>query len=433
MKLAVFGAGYVGLVTGACFSELGNEVTIIDINKKRVDDLKKGIIPIHEPGLSQLIKKNVSEKRLFFTTEPKAAIINSKVIFVAVGTPSNPDGSTDLSQVISVAKTIGENIDSYKVIVSKSTVPVGTADLIRNVIRKSMKKKINFDVVSNPEFLKEGAAVRDFLAPDRVVIGSDSDKATSVMKELYSGVIRVERPLFLTTVRTAEIIKYASNAMLASRISFMNQLSHLCDAVGADIKDVATGIGMDKRIGSRYLQAGLGYGGSCFPKDVKSLASTLRSHGLDATLIDSIDKVNERQKTSIIPRIKKKIKEFHGKNICIWGIAFKPKTDDMREAPAISIINQLLLKGSKITAFDPVAMDNAKKIFANKIGYAKDMYTCAKNADCIILATEWDEFRNPDWQRIKKLMKGKIIVDGRNIYDQKIIKTFGFDYIGVGR
>ena len=433
MKISVFGAGYVGLVTGTCLSELGNNVIIVDIDKKRVDNLNEGIIPIYEPGLSEMIKSNVKENRLNFTLDAKDAIQNSDVVFIAVGTPDRGDGKTDLSYVLGVAKTIGQNINSYKVVIDKSTVPVGTGDLVKQEIKDNMEGDFEFDIVSNPEFLKEGSALRDFMAPDRVVIGCETEKAKEILNELYSGVIRVDRPIFFTDVKSAEIIKYSSNAMLACRISFMNQLSHLSELVGADIKDIATGMGMDKRIGSRFLQAGVGYGGSCFPKDVKSLANTMKEKGLDASLMDCIDEVNEIQKISILPKIKSLISDFNNKKIGVWGLAFKPKTDDMREAPSIPIINQLIEWGANISAFDPKAQENSKELLKGDIDFVEDPMDCVKDAEALIVLTEWDEFRNPNWDKIKTLMSGKLIVDGRNIYTPKTLKEKGFDFIGVGR
>lgn len=432
MKIAVFGAGYVGLVTGACFSELGNNVTLIDIDEKRIQNLNKGIIPIYEPGLSEMIKKNVSENRINFTLDYKKAIHDSEIIFIAVGTPPKEDGSTDLTYVLSVAKTIGQNLNGYKIIIDKSTVPVGTADKVKQEIEKNLKKKIDFDVVSNPEFLKEGSAIQDFMVPDRIVIGAESEKAKKIMSELYSGLARTHKPLMITDVKSAELIKYASNAMLAARISFMNQLAPLCEKVGADIKEVAKGMGLDDRIGPRFLQAGVGYGGSCFPKDVQSLAHTLKENGVNSELIDAVEIVNNRQKQSLLFKIKKLVPDLKGKKVALWGLAFKPKTDDIREAPALTIISQLNESGAKISAFDHVAEENMKKLYKN-IEYCNDMYDCLKNTDLLVIVTEWDEFRNPDFEKMKKLMKQLNIVDGRNIYNPKNIKDKGFKYLSVGR
>ncbi len=434
MKLTVFGAGYVGLVTGSCFAELGNNVTLIDIDKKRVDNLNKGIIPIYEPGLSELIKNNVKENRLFFSTNAKKAVEDAKIIFIAVGTPPKDNGETDLSYVLSVAKTIGENMNGYKVIVDKSTVPVGTADKVAHEIKSHMKRKYDFDVVSNPEFLKEGSAIQDFMVPDRIIVGADSKKSKDIMNELYLGVARTHKPLMFTDVKSAELIKYASNAMLAARISFMNSLAPLCEKVGADIKEVAKGMGLDDRIGPRFLQAGIGYGGSCFPKDVQSLAFTLKDHGLNFEFIDNIDSLNNGQKKSVLPKIKILVGEdLKDKHIALWGLAFKPKTDDIREAPAIVLIDQLLEVGAKINVFDPIAMDNIKKIYANKVEYSESLYECAKHTDCLVLVTEWDEFRNPDFEKIKKSMRKPNLIDGRNIYTPSRLRELGFNYLSVGR
>lgn len=432
MKIAVFGAGYVGLVTGTCFAELGNNVTLVDVNETRIANLNKGIIPIYEPGLSELIKKNVEEKRINFIIDAKKAIIENEIIFIAVGTPSRNDGSTDLTYVLSVAKTIGQHMNGYKAIVDKSTVPVGTAEKVRKEIEKNLKRKIEFDIISNPEFLKEGSAIQDFMVPDRIIIGAETDKSRKIMEELYSSLARIHKPLMITDIKSAELIKYASNAMLAARISFMNQLAPLCEKVGADIKEVAKGIGLDDRIGPRFLQAGVGYGGSCFPKDVQSLVHTLKEHNLNSELINAIETTNNMQKESAIDKIHALIGDIKNKKIALWGLAFKPKTDDIREAPALTIISQLLEQGARISAFDPVAENNMKQIH-KEIDYLSDMYDTIKNTDCLVIITEWDEFRNPDFEKMKKLMKGLNIVDGRNIYNPKTIREKGFKYLSVGR
>ncbi len=432
MKITIFGAGYVGLVTGTCFSELGNDVVLVDIDEKRVSNLNKGIIPIYEPGLSEMIKRNVDEKRLFFTTDSKKPIQDSDLIFIAVGTPPKDDGSTDLSYVLSVAKTIGKNINRYKIIVDKSTVPVGTAEKVRNEIKKSMTKDYEFDVVSNPEFLKEGSAIQDFMVPDRIVVGVNSENAKKVMNELYSSLARTHKPIIFTDIKSAEIIKYASNAMLACRISFMNQLAPLCEKVGADIKEVAKGIGLDDRIGPRFLQAGVGYGGSCFPKDVQSLASTLKEYNLNSELIDAVENVNQHQKESMIDKIHSLVGELSGKKIALWGLAFKPKTDDIREAPSMVLIGQLIKEKAIISSFDPEAIENVKKIYPS-LKYSDNMYDPVKDCDCLVILTEWDEFRSPDFEKLKKLMKQKNIFDGRNIYHPKTIRDKGFKYLSVGR
>lgn len=434
MKIAVFGAGYVGLVTGTCFAELGNDVTLVDIDKKRVDNLNKGIIPIYEPGLDELIIRNVKENRLFFTLDYANAIKDNEIIFVAVGTPPKENGETDLSYVLDVAKKIGQNINGYKVIVNKSTVPVCTADKVKDQIKANMKDKHSFDVVSNPEFLKEGSAIQDFMVPDRIVVGVDSDKARAVMEELYESIARTNKPLMITDVKSSELIKYASNAMLATRISFMNQISHLCEEVGADIKEVAKGMGTDTRIGPRFLQAGVGYGGSCFPKDVQSLAHTLKEYGLNSELIDAVENVNNKQKKSLLKKIKTLLgNDLKQKTITIWGLAFKPKTDDMREAPSLVIIDQLLKEGAKIKVFDPISEENAKKMLDKTVTFYPGMYDCLEKSDCLILLTEWDEFRSPDWGKIKQAMNKHNIIDGRNIYDPKKMREKGFTYLSIGR
>ncbi len=431
MNISIIGTGYVGLVTGTCLSNMGHKVTCVDIDEEKINKLRKGIVPIYEQGLEELIKKNVSENRLIFTTEFKEAVVESEVIFIAVGTPPKEDGEADLSFITSVAEEIGKNINEYKVIVNKSTVPVGTADMVKEIIRKNLKQEVDFDVVSNPEFLKEGMAVRDFLAPDRIIVGVENEKSKKLMEEIYKDIARPTRPLVFTEVKSAELIKYASNAMLATRISFMNQLSCLAEKIGADIKEVAKGMGLDSRIGSRFLQAGIGFGGSCFPKDVRALSSTLKQHGCKAELIDSVRDINERQKTIVVEKLEKII-ELKGKTIAVWGLSFKPKTDDVRESPAIEIIKKLQDKGARINVFDPVAMDNAKKIIEG-VNFCKKPFNAVEGSDALIVATEWDEFRNPDFDRIKKSLKTPIIVDGRNIYNPIKLRDMGFTYVGVGR
>ncbi len=434
MKIAVFGAGYVGLVTGTCFAELGNDVTLVDIDKKRVDNLNKGIIPIYEPGLDELIIRNVKENRLSFTLDFAKAIKENDLIFIAVGTPPKDNGETDLSYVLDVAKKIGQNINGYKVIVNKSTVPVCTADKVKEQINSNMKAKYSFDVVSNPEFLKEGSAIQDFMVPDRIVVGVESEKAKAVMEELYESIARTNKPLMITDVKSSELIKYASNAMLATRISFMNQISHLCEEVGADIKEVAKGMGTDTRIGPRFLQAGVGYGGSCFPKDVQSLAHTLKEYKLNSELIDAVENVNNKQKKSLLKKIKTLLgNDLKQKTITLWGLAFKPKTDDMREAPSLVIIDQLLKEGARIKVFDPISEENAKKMLDKTVTFHPGMYDCLEKSDCLILLTEWDEFRSPDWAKIKQTMNQHNIIDGRNIYDPKKMREKGFQYLSVGR
>ncbi|MDA1196441.1 MAG: UDP-glucose/GDP-mannose dehydrogenase family protein [Nanoarchaeota archaeon] len=432
MKITVFGSGYVGLTVGVCLAELGNNVICVDIDEAKVKSLREGSVPIYEPGLGDMLKRNIQEKRISFTTDAKVAVKHAEIIFTAVGTPPGKDDEADLSAVRAVAKTIAENMSEYKIIVNKSTVPVGTGDIVKKIIEQHQKEKIDFDVVSNPEFLREGAAIRDFMNPDRVVIGIDSEKPKKILHSLFEGITRIDRPIMFTDIKSAEIIKYASNAMLATRISFMNEIAALCEKTGADIKDVAEGMGLDKRIGPRFLQAGIGYGGSCFPKDVKALAKTLEQHDLKSTVITAVEQVNEQQKKSLLPKVKKLVPDLNGKTIAIWGLAFKPKTDDIREAPSITIINQLQEAGATIKAFDPEAEETAKTILQN-ITYTKDPYEAAIDADALIIVTEWNEFRNLDLKKVKELLNAPNIVDGRNIYDPKDMEKLGFNYIGVGR
>ena len=432
MKIAVFGAGYVGLVTAACLSNLGNFITCVDIDRNRISDLKKGIVPIFEPGLAELIQTNFKEGRIDFTTDDKLAIQNSDVIFISVGTPQGDTGEAYLAHVFKVAESIGKHMNGYKVIVDKSTVPAGTADNVKNEIRKHQTQNHDFDLVSNPEFLREGQAINDFMVPDRIVIGTECEKAKNIMLSIYRPIERTGRPILVTDIKSSELIKYASNAMLAARISFMNQLSKLCEVMGADIKTVAKGIGLDNRIGPRFLHAGIGYGGSCFPKDVQALIFTLKQNSCEADILEAVNNANERQKALMPSKVKSALKGLEGKKIAVWGLAFKPKTDDMREAPSIVIINELQKMGAKITAFDPVAEETAKKILKD-ISYVKNPYDALKDADALVINTEWDEFRSPDFPRMKKLMKNFYIFDGRNIYEPADIKAAGFKYISIGR
>ena len=432
MKIAVVGTGYVGLTVGTCLAELGNDVACVDIDEKKISELNKGIIPIYEPGLKDMLERNVSEKRLSFTTDKKTAIENAKVIFIAVGTPPGKDHRADLTFVKQVAKDIGTYMNNYKVIVDKSTVPVGTADVVKEIIKQNQKGNIEFDVVSNPEFLREGEAINDFMMPDRVVIGVDSEKARKIIEDIYKGIARINKPIMYTDTKSAEIIKYASNAMLATRISFMNEIARLCEKAGGDVKEVAKGMGLDSRIGTRFLQAGAGYGGSCFPKDVKALEQTMSHYGVESKIMQAVEKVNEEQKRSLLPKIKRLAPNLKGRTIAIWGLAFKPKTDDMREAPSIAVIEQLQKEGAKIKAFDPEAEKTAKKIL-NDIEYTKDPYSAIKDADALVIVTEWNEFRNLDKEKIKSLLKEPNIVDGRNVYEPKEMEELGFNYIGIGR
>ncbi len=432
MKIAIVGSGYVGLVTGACFSNLGNDVICVDVDDEKISNLRKGIVPFFEPGLRDMVEMNLAQKRLMFTTDAELAFKNSEVIFIAVGTPSGKDGSADLSSVFSVAEQIARYLDSYRVIIIKSTVPVGTCHKLKEFIRQKLKRPVEFDVVSNPEFLREGEAVNDFMIPDRIVVGIDNGKSREVMTALYRPVERTGKPILFTDIKSSELIKYASNAMLAARISFMNELSHLCEKVGADIKVIAKGIGLDNRIGPRFLQAGIGYGGSCFPKDVKALIQMMKQQGCNAPLLESIDAVNELQKHSVVPKVQQLVPDVKGKKIALWGLSFKPKTDDMREAPSIVIARQLQELGAEVHAFDPVSERNAKTILSN-VHYADTPLGALDGASCLVVVTEWDLFRELDKNRMRQLMLSPNVVDGRNIYEPEEMRALGFNYVGIGR
>jgi len=431
MKLTIVGTGYVGLVAATGFANLGNDVICVDIDKEKIDLLKGGVVPIYEPGLEELFKNNLKGGRLKFTTDMAEAVQESEIIFICVGTPSNEFQEADLTAVEEVAKAIGTYMNEYKIVVNKSTVPVGTADLVKKIIMENQQEAIECDVVSNPEFLREGAAIKDFQNPDRIVVGIDNKKAEEIMPSLYRYKARTDRPIMVTGVRSAEIIKYASNAMLATRISFMNQLSFLCEETGADIKEVARGLGLDNRIGPRFLQSGIGYGGSCFPKDVKALISTLKNHNCDSDLFEAVHRVNEKQKRVVVEKLKSVLK-VEGCKIALWGIAFKPKTDDIREAPALKIIEELQNMGAIIHACDPVANEAAQKILEN-VEFFENPYETIRDCDALIVATEWNEFRNLDMRAVKILLKNPIIIDGRNIYDPKEMRDMGFQYLGIGR
>lgn len=432
MKITVIGTGYVGLVAGACLADMGNNVICVDNNKEKLQKLENGIIPIYEPGLEELVKSNVLENRLSFTTNIDIAVKKSEVCFIAVGTPQGEDGSADLQYVLGVAKEIAKAMNSYKVIVDKSTVPVGTAKQVTELIKQYTK--YDFDVVSNPEFLKQGNAVDDFLSPDRVVIGSNSEKATAIMQEIYAPFFRTGNRVIVMDVESAEMTKYASNSFLATKISFMNEIAQLCEKVGANAEMVRVGMSTDSRIGNKFLFPGLGYGGSCFPKDVKALIKTGIDNGVDMNIIKSADETNKLQRKLFIDKIVSRFGEnLSDKIFAVWGLAFKPKTDDMREAPAITIINELLNKGAKIQAYDPKAMESAKYHFQNKIIYSKTSYEALKNADALLLLTEWNEFRRPDMDKIKELLKNPVIFDGRNQYNVERITQRGFEYICVGK
>ncbi|MEW6672378.1 MAG: UDP-glucose/GDP-mannose dehydrogenase family protein [Thermodesulfobacteriota bacterium] len=431
MKLTIMGTGYVGIVTGTGLANLGNEVVCVDVDTEKIDRLAGGSLTIYEPGLEEIFKRNLKGGRLRFTLDTASAIQKSDLIFICVGTPSNHLQEADLTGVRAVAAAVGRHMNGYKVIVNKSTVPVGTADLVREIVRENQTEKFPFDVVSNPEFLREGVAVKDFENPDRIIIGTDSDKAREIMSSLYRSVARTDRPIMITDIRSAEIIKYASNAMLATRISFMNQLSHLCEKTGADIKAVSRGLGLDSRIGPRFLYAGLGFGGSCLPKDVKALIATLKQHGCDAELFEAVHQINERQKIVVVDKLKS-VLNISGSCVAVWGLSFKPKTDDIREAPSLKIIAELQRLGASIHSFDPIAIPNAQKVLKD-VRFFDDPYETVRDCDALILVTEWDEFRNPDMKTVKDLLKRPIIVDGRNIYDPEEMKRMGFTYLCIGR
>ncbi|WP_347274272.1 UDP-glucose/GDP-mannose dehydrogenase family protein [Candidatus Kuenenia sp.] len=432
MKICCIGSGYVGLVAGTCLADMGNDVICVDSNKSKIDNLKNGIIPIYEPGLKDMLERNARERRITFTTNIKEGIQKSDVIFIGVGTPSDLNNCADISAIISVAESIGKYMNGYKVIVNKSTAPVGTLEKIGKVVKSFQKKAIRFDLVSNPEFMREGEAIKDFTNPDRIVIGVQGEKAKKIMESIYNGISRTDKPIMFTDIRSAELIKYASNAMLATRISFMNELAQLCEKVGGDIKEIAKGTGLDSRIGPRFLQAGIGYGGSCFPKDVNALIQIMNENGIDAKILTAVNEVNEQQKRSLFEKIQTLVPTMKNKKIAIWGLAFKPKTDDMRDAPAITLIKQLQEAGAQINAFDPEAMNNAKTIFRG-IKYYDDPYSAAKNCDALVIVTEWNEFRDLDLKKVKRLLKCPNIVDGRNIYEPKEMKELGFHYLCVGR
>ena len=439
MRICVVGAGYVGLVTGACLAEMGNTVWCIDVDVCKIEGLKNGVLPIYEPGLEELIKRNVKEKRLYFLTDLVEGLRKSLFCFITVGTPSQEDGSADLSFVLSVARSIGENLQQYLIVVNKSTVPVGTAGIVRETITReleSRKMDVEFDVVSNPEFLKEGAAIEDFMRPDRIVVGTDNVRTAELMKQLYEPFVRNQHPILVMDVTSAELTKYASNAMLATRISFMNELARLCDKVGADISQIRVGMGTDKRIGMPFLYAGPGYGGSCFPKDVKELASAGERFGAPMELLKVVDQVNDEQKRYIPSLVTKRFgDDLTGKHFALWGLAFKPQTDDMREAPSLVLVDELLQRGAAVTAYDPVATEQAKRILGEpeNLYYAETMLEAAQDKDGLILLTEWRQFRQPDWQHLSEVLKEKIIFDGRNIYDPVAMAASGFEYYSIGR
>ena len=430
MRLALVGCGYVGLVTGACLANLGNDVICVDIDEERVSNLRSGIMPFFEPGLRDLVELNVAQKRLMFTTDLQLAIENSDVIFIAVGTPSDNKGKADVSGVFKVADSIASFINGYKIVVMKSTAPVGTSKKLIELI--GQKAKAEFDVVCNPEFLREGEAIKDFTVPDRIVIGAYTEKARGVMNSIYKSIERTGRPILFTTPETAELIKYCSNAMLASRISFINEISYLCEKTGTDVKIVAKGIGLDKRIGSRFLQAGVGYGGSCFGKDVRTLVQVMKENGCSTQMLEAIDAVNENQRLSVIPKLRELVPDLNGKKIAVWGLSFKPKTDDMREAPSLAIIEELQKLGASVTAFDPVSAESASKLLKG-VTLADTPLGALQDAHAVVVVTEWDLFRELDKEKMKLLMASPNVIDGRNMYDPSDFTSLGFNYAGIGR
>ncbi|RGL11325.1 UDP-glucose dehydrogenase family protein [Bacteroides uniformis] len=437
MNIAIVGTGYVGLVSGACFSEMGINVTCVDIDEKKIQKLKDGVMPIYEPGLDELVERNVKAGRLQFTTDLTACLDEVEVVFSAVGTPPDEDGSADLKYVLEVARTVGRNINKHVVLVTKSTVPVGTAKKVRAAIQEELDKRgvnIEFDVASNPEFLKEGAAIKDFMAPDRVVVGVESERARKLMEKLYRPFTLNGYPILMMDVPSAEMTKYAANAMLATRISFMNDIANLCERIGANVDNVRKGMGTDSRIGSRFLYAGCGYGGSCFPKDVKALVHTGIENGYHMQVIEAVEAVNEKQKSIVFDKLNAAFNgDLKGKTVAIWGLAFKPETDDMREAPALVVIEKLLEAGATVKAFDPVAMAECKRRIGDTITYCKDMYEAVIDADAVALLTEWKQFRMPSWAIIHKAMNDYIVVDGRNIYDSGELQELGFIYSRIGQ
>ncbi len=437
MKISVVGTGYVGLVSGTCFAETGISVVCVDIDKSKIDNLNNGIIPIYEPGLEDLYKRNVEKGRLSFSTDLKASLKDAEALFIAVGTPPDEDGSADLKYVLGVAGEVGKHMDHYMVIITKSTVPVGTSARVKKAIQKELdarKAEIPFDVASNPEFLKEGSAVVDFLKPDRIVVGVETPKAEKVMRRLYKPFLLNGHPILFMDVLSSEMTKYAANSMLATKISFINDIANLCELVGADVDSVRKGIGSDARIGTKFIYPGTGYGGSCFPKDVQALIRTADEHGHSLDILKAVESVNYRQKSVLFYKLKKHFNgNLKGRRFALWGLAFKPKTDDMREAPSLVIIDLLLKEGAEVVAYDPIAMEEGKRILGNKITYAKDEYEACIDADALILVTEWPEFRIPNFRVMEKLLKNKVIFDGRNIYEPEELKELGFSYYSIGR
>lgn len=432
MHIAVIGTGYVGLVTGACFAEFGVDVTCVDVDAVKVEKLNNGIIPIYEPGLDKIVEKNAAAGRLHFTTDLASAVRAADVVFFAVGTPPLPDGSPDMSFYHQAAKDVAKAMNGYKVLVTKSTVPVGTGKKLRQMVTENLPEPMEFGVASNPEFLREGAAIEDFMRPDRVVIGSNEQRAIEVMKELYRPLYLIETPIVITSLEAAELIKYAANAFLATKITFINEIANLCDAIGCDVHDVARGMGMDNRIGRKFLHPGPGYGGSCFPKDTRALTTVADQFGVETLIVDAVIEANERQRQAMIPKIKGLVGDLAGKRIAVLGLSFKPETDDMRESPAIDILNALRSEGASIKAFDPVAMEESRH-YIDGLEYAADEYDAIEGADALVIITEWNQFRALDMEKVRTLLKAPKIADLRNIYEPSDMKALGFEYVGVGR
>jgi UDPglucose 6-dehydrogenase len=432
MHIAVIGTGYVGLVTGACFAEFGVDVTCVDVDQEKIERLLSGIMPIYEPGLEQLVAKNVQAGRLHFTTDVQQAVEHALVIFLAVGTPPKPDGSPDMSFVEAAAGSVADYMNGYKVVVTKSTVPIGTGERIRSLISERKKSRANFGVVSNPEFLREGAAINDFMRPDRVVIGSRDEEAIAIMRDLYRPLYLIEAPFVITSLEAAELTKYAANAFLATKVSFINEIANLCERIGCDVHDVARGIGMDKRIGSKFLHPGPGFGGSCFPKDTRALSSVAKQFDSESLIVDAVIEVNQRQRRAMLTKIRKLVGELKGTNVAVLGLSFKPETDDMREAPSVEIIRGLLEAGANLRAYDPVATNEARKILPD-LNYAEDEYSAVTNADVLVFVTEWNQFRALDMSRVRGLMRVPRIADLRNVCEPEDMRELGFEYVGVGR
>ena len=436
MNIAIVGTGYVGLVSGTCFAEMGVNVTCIDVNRQKIEQLEKGVIPIYEPGLEELVHKNVNAGRLHFGTDLAAVLDRVEVVFSAVGTPPDEDGSADLKYVLEVARTVGQNMKDYLVVVAESTVPVGTAKKVRHAIQEELDKRglqLEFDVASNPEFLKEGAAVDDFMRPDRVVVGVESDRAREIMKRLYRPFMLTNDRMLFTDIPSAEMIKYAANSMLATRISFMNDIANLCELVGANVNMVRKGIGSDSRIGAKFLYPGCGYGGSCFPKDVKALVKTAEQNGYEMRVLKAVEEVNDKQKRVLFDKLARHLGgELSGKVVALWGLAFKPETDDMREAPSLVLIDLLLEAGCRVKVYDPVAMEECRRRIGDRVEYCRDKYEAAVDAEALLLVTEWKEFRVPSWEVLKKAMRGRVVIDGRNIYDREEMKRNDFEYECIG-